>query len=380
MGNRKFPALDKVGQRVSPATQKAEIGNRKAEINFGTRRAVTKGGRIRADWGWLFTLAYARQAKRRHAAAVIIFTNMPAAKRFDVLGLGGVAVDDVIYVTAYPPPNSKARVVGRERRCGGLTAIALIAAARLGGRCAYAGVLGYDELSQFTLQSLKAEKIDVSVTKQTLRARPIHSNIVVDQQRGTRNIFFDVAGVVGARTEIPAELISKARVLFIDNLGVNGSIRAARLARRAGVPVVADFESDDHPRFPLLMTMADHLIVSVDFATKLTGEKSAERAVRVLAAAGHEVVIVTCGAEGCWYLARGTASPKQMGAFRVRALDTTGCGDVFHGAYAFGLARNLPLEERIRVASAAAALKASRSEGVEGIPSGAEVRRFLNKR
>ena len=75
---------------------------------------------------------------------------MPA-KRFDVLGLGAVAVDDLIYVEAYPPPDAKAQVIGRQRRCGGLTSIALVTAARLGARCAYAGALGNDELSEFAL-------------------------------------------------------------------------------------------------------------------------------------------------------------------------------------------------------------------------------------
>src|SRR5436190_12495615 len=165
---------------------------------------------------------------------------MSAIKRFDVLGLGAVAVDDVIYVAAFPPADVKSRVIGRQRRFGGLTGIALITAARLGGNCAYAGVLGHDELSLFALDCLKKEKIDVSSAKQTSLARPVHSNIVVDERRGTRNIFFDESRVVGARRDVSAKLIAASRVLFIDNLGINGMIRAARLARRARVPVVAD--------------------------------------------------------------------------------------------------------------------------------------------
>ncbi|MBN2129460.1 MAG: hypothetical protein JW741_08180, partial [Sedimentisphaerales bacterium] len=66
---------------------------------------------------------------------------------FDVLGLGYTAVDDLLYVESYPPADNKARVRHRERHCGGLTATALVAAARLGARCMYAGVLGNDELS-----------------------------------------------------------------------------------------------------------------------------------------------------------------------------------------------------------------------------------------
>jgi sulfofructose kinase len=301
----------------------------------------------------------------------------PLGKRIDILGLGAVAVDDFIYVETYPPPDAKARVLRRERHCGGLTAIASVAAARLGAHCAYAGVLGHDELSCFAAEFLKREKIDLSWMKRIPSARPICSNIVVDQRRGTRNIFFDVERAAGAPMNVPASLIGSCRVLFVDHLGVPGMIRAAGLARRASVPIVGDFESDDHPRFRELLALTDHLIVSQEFARKLTGKRSPEQAVRALAEARHEVVVVTCGDKGYWYMNRGLHELKQQPAFKVKAIDTTGCGDVFHGAYAFGLARNLPLEERLELASAAAALKAGRGTGPDGIPSLQMVGRFL---
>src|SRR5512133_1848243 len=80
----------------------------------------------------------------------------------DILGLGGVAVDDLVFVEAYPPADAKVVVARRERHCGGLTATALVAAARLGARCAYGGILGDDELSRFVEQTLVREGIDVS--------------------------------------------------------------------------------------------------------------------------------------------------------------------------------------------------------------------------
>ena len=73
---------------------------------------------------------------------------MSAVKSIDVLGLGAVAVDDLIFVEAYPPADAKARVLRLERHCGGLAATALVAAALLGAHCAYAGVMGEDELDR----------------------------------------------------------------------------------------------------------------------------------------------------------------------------------------------------------------------------------------
>ena len=302
---------------------------------------------------------------------------MAVVKTIDVLGLGAVAVDDLIYVEAYPLPDAKTRVMRLERHCGGLTATALVAAARLGARCAYAGVLGNDELSNFALACMEREGIDVSRVPRKPSAGPVHSHIVVDTRRGTRNVFSYEPRMVGASLHTPAALIVSCRVLLVDHLGVPGMIRAARLARRAGIPVVADIESDRHPQSDQLLAMTDHLIVSQAFAAKLTGARSPERAVRKLARPDLQVAAVTCGAEGCWYLARGWSVPKHQLAFKVKAVDTTGCGDVFHGAYAFALARGMALEERIRFAAASAALKATRPGGQAGIPSWRAVRRYL---
>src|SRR5438105_12565656 len=132
---------------------------------------------------------------------------MQQRKSFDVLGLGAVAVDDFIYVERYPPPDSKARVLGRKRNCGGLAATALITAARLGARCAYAGVLGQDELSAFAFKCLGAEGVELSHLKRISSAGPVYSNVVVDQQSGTRNIFHDERRAVGPGMHVPANLI-----------------------------------------------------------------------------------------------------------------------------------------------------------------------------
>jgi len=299
----------------------------------------------------------------------------------DILGLGAVAVDDLIYVDSYPPRDTKMPVQRQERHCGGLTATALVTAARLGSNCAYAGVLGYDELSEFAIERMRQEGISLSHLVRRDQARPIHSIIIVDEVRKTRNIFFDRHGVVGADPDLPEpDVIRSARALLIDNFGIEGMIRAARIAREAGIPVVADFESDDAPRFSELLALVDHLIVSRDFGEKMTGEKDPARAAQKLWAQGRQVVIVTNGPEGSTYLdASPCDSPKHQPAFPVSVVDTTGCGDVFHGAYASALVRRLPLAERVRFASATAALKATQRGGQAGIPSRSGVENFLDR-
>jgi sugar/nucleoside kinase (ribokinase family) len=298
---------------------------------------------------------------------------------YDVLGLGCAAVDDLLYVDAYPPPDMKVRVRRRERQCGGLTATALVAAARSGARCAFAGILGTDELTQFILDALAREGIDIKHVIRRPEVRPIHSTIIVDETHHTRSIFFDLEGSVGADpSSPPAEVIQSARVLFVDHYGIEGMIRAVDVAHAAGAAVVADLERSEWPGFAELIAQIDHLIVSRDFAARFTGAEHPDEAVERLWSPARRAVIVTCGEAGGWF--RGDPGPNQpqhYAAFPVQTVDTTGCGDVFHGAYAAALARGLSLPERIRFAAAAAAIKATRRGAQAGIPRRAETEAFL---
>ena len=297
--------------------------------------------------------------------------------RWDVLGFGAVAVDDLLYVDHYPPPNSKVEVRAERRQGGGLTGTALVAAARLGARAAYCGVLGDDELSRFTIQEFEREGIDCSPILYRAEARPIHSVIIVDQSNGGRNIFFSMAGVIERRPEeMTDDLISSCRVLFVDHKVVAGGLRAIALAHRHGIPVVGDVEDETAPGVPELMDQMDHLIVGLELARRVTGKEDPAAMVRALMRPGRACAVVTAGEQGAWYLERG-GEVRHVPALKVRVADTTGCGDVFHGAYAACIARGDGVSTAVRVATAAAGLKATQPGGRTGIPDRATVERFL---
>ena len=307
----------------------------------------------------------------------------------DVLGIGVVAVDDLIFLEGFPPPDSKMPVARRERHAGGLTGTALVAARRMGARCAYAGILGDDELSRFVLDSLAAEGVSVGSVVRRQGARPYHSTILIDTTTKTRTILFDSLGVVGPDPErLPEKEILSAGVLLVDHLGLAGTVRAARLARGAGIPVVADLEVSSAPLLSELIGLVDHLIVPWNIGVELTGAADGPAVARGLWEArtdartgGRSAVVVTRGTEGSWCMsAERPGKVFHQPSFRVETVDTTGCGDVFHGAYAAALREGRPVEERLRFAAAVAALKATRVGGQKGIPTRGEVEKFLGER
>jgi len=304
----------------------------------------------------------------------------PAA--LDILGLGAVAVDDLLFLDEFPRPDSKGPIQRKERHAGGLAGTALVAARRMGRECDYAGTLGDDELSRFIISRFEAEGVSLRHLVRRPGARPFHSTILVDTSTKTRTILFDEHDVIGPDPRLPsAEVIRGARVLLVDHVGMAAMIRAAEVARSARIPVVADLERNVDPRFPELLAVADHLILPFDFAARITGAGDGPSIARALWRKDRAAVVITRSAEGSWYL---TAEEPDMvyhqPGFTVREVDTNGCGDVFHGVYAAALSEGMPASTRIRFASAVAALKATQAGGQKGIPLRSDADRFCAER
>lgn len=299
-------------------------------------------------------------------------------KLWDVLGFGAVTVDDLFYVAQYPAPDSKVPVLAKRREGGGLTGTALVAASRLGASTAYCGVLGGDELSRFTLDQLIADGVDCTCVLRDEEARPRHSAIIVDQSTGQRTILSSAEGLKDYPcAAISDDLINQCRVVFVDHTAVEAGCRAAELAHQQGIPVVADIERTNNAGILELMARADHLIINLQLGRELTGESETERILQHPILRGRTCCVLTDGARGCWF-SEHNEPVSHVPAFEVASVDTTGCGDVFHGAYAACIARGDSISTATLIATAAAGLKATKPGGRSGIPTLAEVQIFLS--
>lgn len=301
------------------------------------------------------------------------------SKAFDILGIGTVAVDDILYVNSFPQPDNKKQVI-RESRCvGGQVGTALAAAARLGSTCSYAGVLGDDGMSA----DMEMAMVDIGICcDRSLRlsgARPVHSVIIMDETHHTRNIFYNLSNVMPLPfEEIDNSLISAAKVLMIDQLGIDGMIRAARIAREKGIPVVADCEWPDCDGIEKLIELIDHLVVPKDFAREYTGCDTPSAGVIDLHDGKRACTAVTAGVDGCYYICGADREVRYQNSFKVDTIDTTGCGDVFHGAYAWAIASGKMVDDCVAYAAAAAAVYASRANGWHFLPTWSDTQSLMN--
>lgn len=304
---------------------------------------------------------------------------MKADVTIDVLGLGAVTVDLVGTVHVWPGKGVKTMLDSFVVCDGGLVGTALVAAARLGGNVAFAGKLGQSQMARRVLEAFRREGVDTSFVVETPDTEPIVAFIVTDSTDGQRNIFWTRRGV---QYPMPAEFpdrqwFKRTRVLLTDFEAGRAGIEAARIARQHGIPVVIDVERDE-PHVAEAMSVSSHVIVSDEFAAGYTGHRDIAGMLAALRSSPEQVVIVTRGDKGC-----AGSSPEggfELPAFAVDVVDTTGCGDTFHGAFALGLARGQSVVEAARFASGAAALCATQLGGRAGTPTADQLKTFLNER
>lgn len=246
-------------------------------------------------------------------------------------------------------------------------ATALVTLARLGVATALAGRIGGDDFGATIRAGLEAEGVDTRGLLLDPAGSSQFACITVQPSLGQRNIFWTRGSAAPlSASEIPTNDITSARLLHLDGLQLEASLAAAKLARCRGVTTVLD-GGTLRPGMEKLLPLIDHLVVSERFVRQFAPESALAAALGRLLAWGAKAAVITLGDRGC--LGRSADGPLlHQPAFPVPVLDTTGCGDVFHGGYLFGLLQGWELAERLRFASACAALKTRALGGRTAIP------------
>jgi sulfofructose kinase len=294
-----------------------------------------------------------------------ISTN-PQNSTTDVVGLGLNAMDTICVVPRFPSPNAKIHMRDVRVEPGGQVATALVACTRLGLKARYIGCVGTDDWGKAQSASLRAEGLEVHLREVEGASSQI-AIILLEEGVRERTILWRRDPRLSYPVEqLRRETIVNSRILHLDGCDSAAALQAARWAREAGIPVIIDIDEVYDDSTHELLRLVDYLIASSDFA-----EDPRELADRY----GCPVVGITRGAEGALFLDRGRL--MKSSAFRVSVLDTTGAGDVFHGAFIYGLLQNWPLEDMIRFSHAVAAMKCMCIGARRGIPTLSEVREFL---
>jgi sugar/nucleoside kinase (ribokinase family) len=296
---------------------------------------------------------------------------------YDVLGVGENSVDIVLELPAVPAPvgeRNKLRIRQRHVRCGGQTATAMTACARLGLRASYLGAFGSDEHGRLIRDRLEAEGVDISAAPVCPVANR-YAVILIDEATGERMVLWEKDPQLVVPAEVVTEaLVGSARLVHVDDTDHKVAFRAARLAAAAGRPVTCDVDTVSARTRELLDTISI-VIVAENVPQQLTGLADHEQALRRLRAWHGGLLVVTLGARGCMAL-QGDHLHFAPG-FPVDVVDTTGAGDVFRGAFIYGYLQGWPMDRVLRFANAAAAVSVGRLGAMNGAPRMEDVERLL---
>jgi len=294
-----------------------------------------------------------------------------------VLGIGLNATDTLLLVREFPPYAGKVPFEREMLSPGGQVATAVVACARLGLRAKYIGTIGDDLRGQIQRESLEGTGVDIS----SVIVRPGCPNqtayIVIDARTGERTVLWQRAECLRlSPSEIRSEDVAGAKLLHIDGYDIDAAAYAAALARHHGIPVSIDVDTV-YPGFESVLRHVDYLVAGSGWPAKWTGESDPFAALSQLQREYRmRVAAMTLGDEGSlalfedrWYYSA---------AFDVHCADTTGAGDVFHGAFCYAMLSGLDMQQALDFSNAAAALNCTETGARGHVPFRDEVNNLLS--
>lgn len=295
-----------------------------------------------------------------------------------VVGFGQASFDFLGHLSNYPEEDHKCELNDLKTGCGGPAATAMVTLSRLGVQTSFIGAVGDDRCGSEILHFLEAEKVDISFLKCIPGCLSQVAFIAV-ASGGSRTVFWHPGTAPSPEPfEIDLSPFTRARVLHLDGLKIEASIAAARQAKSRGITVVLDAGTFREGTVRLL-PLVDILIASERFARPLVGDAPGAQALKALVPFGPAQVVITQGAGGSVGVGMDRGEIIHQPAFHVKAVDTTGAGDVYHGAYIYRFLEGAEIAECMKFASAAAAYKCTVSGNRRGVPHLDQVLEIMNQ-
>lgn len=295
-----------------------------------------------------------------------------------ILCVGSAAYDVTVPVENYPVENTKNRVNERTECGGGPASNAAYLMGKWGLDVYFAGAIGDDDNGKLIKQEFKSVNVNTKYLKEMKNKKTPISFIIANTSNGTRTILAyreadlkleelklnfkpDFILIDGQEYEVSKNILSqyKDAVTIID----------------AGRPTEQVIE---------LAKMTKYVVSSREFAESVTGVKvdyENRLTLRDLYIKMKETfntnIIITLESKGCLYELDGNI--KILPSIEVKAVDSTGAGDIFHGAFVYGLSKGFPLEKTLKIANYAGAMSVTRLGSRNSVFSRAEMKEIINE-
>ena len=295
-------------------------------------------------------------------------------RRVDILGIGQNATDTVIELPHFPAFNSEVQFRSAEVLPGGQIATAVIACQSWGLRTRYIGRVGDDPAGELQRRELRRHAVESRVA--VVPNCPSQSSyILVDRRNGERTILYRRNDRLSLRpSDVDRKWVAAARLVHVDGHNAVAGAFAARVARHQNVLTMADLDHI-YPGIPALLRVLDYPVTSRSFPVQFTGQGNLLHAMQeILTRYGNRAICSTLGIGGAvlWDGTRFWYAPS----YRVRAVDTTGAGDLFHAGFAYGVLQRWDWQRVLDFSCAAAGLNCTALGARGGIRPLREIERL----
>ncbi|MDH2925757.1 sugar kinase [Lonepinella koalarum] len=290
----------------------------------------------------------------------------------------GIAVQDRIYYIEKMFSQSGKYVSHHYKEVGGgPAATAAVTIAKLGGKVDFIGRVGDDFTGKSLLSELETYGVNTKTTKIYKNAKSSQSAIFVDNMGERLICNYPSPDLLENTKWLNSIDFSQYNIILCDVRWHKGTLYCLKKAQELNITTVLD--ADITPQSIIsLVKLADFAVFSEPGLLKMSKYKNIDTALDYANNICKGNVYVTLGEKGCNWLENNQI--KHHNGFKVQVIDTTGAGDVFHGAFAFALANGYSSDKLVEFASAVAALKCEAPGGREGIPNLEQVNIFLESK
>jgi sulfofructose kinase len=300
------------------------------------------------------------------------------SNQFDLVGVGLNATDTLLIVSHFPAYAGKVPFEAEILSPGGQVASALATVAKLGLAVKYIGTVGDDERGRVQIDSLRETGINLDDVEIRQNCPNQTAYIIIDQSTGERTVLWSRPDCLRLAPEsITLEKIACARMLHVDGHDTPAIEKAARLARSQGIPVTCDVDTI-YQGFDRVLESVDYLVASSEFPHQWTTERDPFRALEAIQNEYKmKCAAMTLGSHGA--LARIDGQFVYSPAFVVNCVDTTGAGDIFHGAFCYAVLKGMGMRDTLEFANAMAALNCTKLGARGGIATGADAQALIER-
>ncbi len=294
-----------------------------------------------------------------------------------VVCVGHSTFDTTLPVKEFPEENIKHRLETRIECGGGPSSNGAYLMAKWGMNVTMCSVIGDDYYADRVIDDF--EKIGADTTY--LEKMPNHittsSYIIANMSNGSRTILSVKDDPV---RKLSKPITTPADVILIDGEHPESAYEVLMNNPNAISVLDAGRLNDDTKHLGKMVT---YLVCSKDFAEDFSNKKIDVENKNLLIEIFEELreyfktnVIITLEANGSFTIINGEY--QIIPSIKVKALDSTGAGDIFHGAFTYFIANNYPLLQAIHLASVTAAISVTRVGSRYSIPMLAEVLDYDN--